>query len=176
MDQCGGKRQTDDQRPTTSDRSASAIQAPRQVPGHVAHAALKRAQAANLSLLLLARAHHHQRPRGRPADHDRRHGPAPVARVAHGRQLPVGQLVSRKEYFENFVTDFAGGVARSAKTQDPGFIAEYKATLLKSFGPAVLVERLMAGGISRLGAERMVAIKRGLAEPGRARTHMQSRR
>ena len=54
--------------------------------------------------------------------------------------------------------------------------AEISEADLKSFAPAVLVERLVAGGISRLGAERMVAIKRGLAEPGRARTHSQSRR
>ena len=47
---------------------------------------------------------------------------------------------------------------------------------MKNFDAAVLVERLMAGGISRLSAERMVAINSGSAEPGRARSHMQSRR
>jgi hypothetical protein len=39
-----------------------------------------------------------------------------------------------------------------------------------------LVERLVAGGASRLTAERMVAIERGEAEPGRARRHAQARR
>jgi len=38
------------------------------------------------------------------------------------------------------------------------------------------VERLVAGGASRLTAERIVAIERGEAEPGRARRHTQSRR
>lgn len=47
---------------------------------------------------------------------------------------------------------------------------------LKSFGAAVLVERLMTGGVSRLSAERMVAINSGSAEPSRARARMQSRR
>jgi hypothetical protein len=37
------------------------------------------------------------------------------------------------------------------------------------------VERLVAGGVSRLTAERIVAIERGEAEPGRARRHTQSR-
>ena len=39
-----------------------------------------------------------------------------------------------------------------------------------------LVQRLVAGGASRLTAERIAAIKRGDAEPGRARRHPQSRR
>lgn len=41
---------------------------------------------------------------------------------------------------------------------------------------AALVDRLVSTGISRLSAERMVAIDRGIAEPGRARAHMQARR
>jgi hypothetical protein len=40
----------------------------------------------------------------------------------------------------------------------------------------LLVERLVEGGISRLSAERMVAIRQGATEPGRARSHMQARR
>jgi hypothetical protein len=39
-----------------------------------------------------------------------------------------------------------------------------------------LVQRLVAEGASRLTAERIVAIERGDAEPGRARRHPQSRR
>jgi hypothetical protein len=39
-----------------------------------------------------------------------------------------------------------------------------------------LVECLVASGVSRLSAERIVAIERGTAAPGRARIHMQSRR
>ena len=39
-----------------------------------------------------------------------------------------------------------------------------------------LVERLVASGASRLTAERIVAIERGEAAPGRARRHTQSRR
>ena len=38
------------------------------------------------------------------------------------------------------------------------------------------VERLVAGGASRLTAERLVAIERGDAEPGRARRHALARR
>jgi hypothetical protein len=44
----------------------------------------------------------------------------------------------------------------------------------KLSGPAE-VERLVADGTSRLTAERIVAIERGLAEPGRARRHVPSR-
>ena len=36
---------------------------------------------------------------------------------------------------------------------------------------SVLVDRLVARGVSRLTAERMVEIERGPAEPGRARRH-----
>jgi hypothetical protein len=39
-----------------------------------------------------------------------------------------------------------------------------------------LVARLVAGGVSRLTAERFIAIQRGSAEAGRARTHTLSRR
>jgi hypothetical protein len=39
-----------------------------------------------------------------------------------------------------------------------------------------LVQRLVAEGASRLTAERIAAIERGDAEPGRARRHPQSRR
>jgi hypothetical protein len=39
-----------------------------------------------------------------------------------------------------------------------------------------LVQQLVAEGASRLTAERIAAIERGDAEPGRARRHPQSRR
>jgi hypothetical protein len=41
---------------------------------------------------------------------------------------------------------------------------------------AAIVERLIAIGTSRLTAERIVAIERGNAEPGRARNHGLPRR
>jgi hypothetical protein len=47
---------------------------------------------------------------------------------------------------------------------------------LKGLSSAALVDRLMAGGISRLSAERIAAIEQGSAEPSRARSHMQARR
>jgi hypothetical protein len=40
----------------------------------------------------------------------------------------------------------------------------------------VLVDRLVAGGVSRLTAQRFVEIQRGSGEAGRARPHMLSRR
>jgi hypothetical protein len=39
-----------------------------------------------------------------------------------------------------------------------------------------LIQRLVAGGASRLTAERIVALKQSAAEPGRARPHGPSRR
>jgi hypothetical protein len=47
---------------------------------------------------------------------------------------------------------------------------------LKELSRSVLIDRLTAGGLSRLSAERIIAIERGLAERGRARAHMQARR
>ncbi len=41
---------------------------------------------------------------------------------------------------------------------------------------AVLVERLVAGGVSRLTAQRYLEIERGSAGAGRARPHTMSRR
>jgi len=41
---------------------------------------------------------------------------------------------------------------------------------------ATLVERLVEAGASRLTAERIVAIERDGAQPGRARPHSQARR
>ena len=47
---------------------------------------------------------------------------------------------------------------------------------LKFQHTAVLVERLVAGGVSRLTAERYVEIERGSVGAGRARAHSMSRR
>ncbi len=41
---------------------------------------------------------------------------------------------------------------------------------------AGIVERLVSTGVSRLSAERIVAVEREKAEPGRARPHSQARR
>jgi hypothetical protein len=56
-----------------------------------------------------------------------------------------------------------------------GAIEIAEADVKRLSGPA-LIQRLMAEGASRLTAERMLAIERGTAEPGRARTHTLSRR
>jgi hypothetical protein len=47
---------------------------------------------------------------------------------------------------------------------------------LESLSSDALVSRLVAGGVSRLTAERCVEIHRGTAEPGRARPHTVARR
>ena len=47
---------------------------------------------------------------------------------------------------------------------------------MKALSNAVVVERLVDRGVSRLSAERIVEIERGVVEPGRARTHSTSRR
>jgi hypothetical protein len=47
---------------------------------------------------------------------------------------------------------------------------------LRMLSSSALVHRLVESGISRLGAERMVAIERGDAEAGRARRHTQAHR
>jgi hypothetical protein len=41
---------------------------------------------------------------------------------------------------------------------------------------ASIVERLVESGVSRLSAERIVAVQRGEVEPGRARRHAQGHR
>jgi hypothetical protein len=45
----------------------------------------------------------------------------------------------------------------------------------RRLGPAVLVERLVDYGTSRLTAERFAAFELGTAEPGRARPHSKAR-
>jgi hypothetical protein len=52
-------------------------------------------------------------------------------------------------------------------------ISESEMQLLSS---TALVARLVAGGVSRLTAERFIAIQRGSAEAGRARPHAIARR
>ena len=47
---------------------------------------------------------------------------------------------------------------------------------LRLASTSTLVARLVAGGVSRLTAERFVEIRRGAAESGRARPHATSRR
>jgi hypothetical protein len=47
---------------------------------------------------------------------------------------------------------------------------------MKALSNAAVVARLVASGVSRLTAERIVEIERGAAKPGRARTHTLSRR
>jgi hypothetical protein len=47
---------------------------------------------------------------------------------------------------------------------------------MKSLSNAMVVERLVDAGISRLSAQRIVEVERDACEPGRARTHTMSRR
>jgi hypothetical protein len=47
---------------------------------------------------------------------------------------------------------------------------------LRYLSNAMIVERLVASGVSRLSADRIVAVQRGDDEPGRARRHGQSHR
>ena len=47
---------------------------------------------------------------------------------------------------------------------------------MKALSNAMVVECLVDRGVSRLSAERIVAIERGAIEPGRARPHTTSRR
>jgi hypothetical protein len=42
---------------------------------------------------------------------------------------------------------------------------------LRSLSSAMIVERLVESGVSRLSAERIVAVQRDNVEPGRARRH-----
>ena len=47
---------------------------------------------------------------------------------------------------------------------------------MKALSNAMVIERLVDAGISRLSAMRIVEVERGSVEPGRARTHTMSRR
>jgi hypothetical protein len=46
---------------------------------------------------------------------------------------------------------------------------------IRELSSATLVDRLVATGSSRLSAQRIVAIERGLADAGRARSHAKGR-
>jgi hypothetical protein len=46
---------------------------------------------------------------------------------------------------------------------------------MKALSDAMVVERLVDRGVSRLSAVRIVEIERNACEPGRARTHTMSR-
>ncbi len=61
--------------------------------------------------------------------------------------------------------------AKAARFDTAG-VSEVEVNMLAVADP---VERLVAGGISRLSAERIVEIEQGSAEPGRARRHTQAR-
>jgi poly(3-hydroxybutyrate) depolymerase len=72
---------------------ALAAQALLDVVRHTADRLLERLEAGGLALLLLlAGPHEDESAGGNAADHDRGGGARPVARVAHGGQLPVGEL------------------------------------------------------------------------------------
>jgi hypothetical protein len=47
---------------------------------------------------------------------------------------------------------------------------------LRYLSNAMIVERLVESGVSRVSADRIVAVQRGQLEPGRARRHGQSHR
>jgi hypothetical protein len=47
---------------------------------------------------------------------------------------------------------------------------------LRYLSNAMIVERLVESGVSRLSADRIVTVQRGKDEPGRARRHAQGHR
>ena len=53
---------------------------------------------------------------------------------------------------------------------------EISETDMRELSSAVLVGRLVHRGVSRITAERFIAIQRGEAAPGRARFHTTARR
>jgi hypothetical protein len=67
----------------------------------------------------------------------------------------------------------SGSRAGGKLAPDPVDLAAFAAAeaRLDGLGRAADVDRLVAGGMSRLSAERSVSIARGTAEPGRARPH-----
>jgi hypothetical protein len=64
----------------------------------------------------------------------------------------------------------------SGEKASPVASVEISESDLRLVSASVLVARLVAGGVSRLTAERFVAIQREGAESGRARPHATSRR
>ncbi len=69
----------------------------------------------------------------------------------------------------------AGRTARGTKTESPVDVDISEADMA-GLSTTALVARLVAGGVSRLTAERYVEIQRGGADAGRARPHPVSRR
>lgn len=69
----------------------------------------------------------------------------------------------------------AGRTGNGSKTNKLAGI-EIAESELRLLSDTVLVARLVTRGVSRLTAERFVAIQRGTAESGRARPHAVSRR
>jgi len=74
-------------------------------------------------------------------------------------------------------------VTRSLSTESRGRAAVVKTEEIqiavgemKALSNAMVVERLVDRGVSRLSAERIVEIERSAVEPGRARRHTMSRR
>jgi hypothetical protein len=68
------------------------------------------------------------------------------------------------------------GRASSSVKVSPVESVEISESELMLMAPATLVARLVAGGVSRLTAERFVELRRSGAESGRARPHATSRR
>jgi hypothetical protein len=65
---------------------------------------------------------------------------------------------------------------RTASKIDRVASIEISESEMMHLSSTVLVARLVAGGVSRLTAERFVEIQRGSAESGRARPHAVARR
>jgi hypothetical protein len=74
----------------------------------------------------------------------------------------------------------ATGIVKPEHRDDAGLArfgsVEITEVELRVLSSPALVDRLVGSGISRLSAERMVAIERGSAEAGRARRHTQAHR
>ena len=67
-------------------------------------------------------------------------------------------------------------MARRPADDSSGARLEISETDMRELSSAVLVGRLVKRGVSRLTAERFVAIQRGETAPGRARFHTTARR
>jgi hypothetical protein len=55
-------------------------------------------------------------------------------------------------------------------------VLEIRNSELRYLSNAMIVERLVESGVSRVSADRIVAVQRGQVEPGRARRHGHSHR
>jgi hypothetical protein len=67
-----------------------------------------------------------------------------------------------------------------ARNEEPGVTLfgslEIANSELRYLSNAMIVERLVASGVSQLSADRIVTVQRGLDEPGRARRHAHGHR